>query len=48
LIKGTNFEQWIDLILKGTAALGKDWTRASEYKKYLEQVGFEEVTEKKV
>lgn len=46
-IKGSNLEKWMHLILKGTAALGKDWTRASEYKKYLEQVGFENVVELK-
>lgn len=46
-IKGTTLEHWFNLILKGTTALGKDWTRATEYKKYLEQVGFEDVVEKK-
>ncbi|KIN02708.1 hypothetical protein OIDMADRAFT_120239, partial [Oidiodendron maius Zn] len=46
-IKGTTLENWFNLVLKGTIALGKDWTRATEYKKYLEQVGFEDVVEKK-
>jgi hypothetical protein len=27
--------------------LGKDWTRASEYKGYFEEAGFEDVVEKK-
>lgn len=32
---------------KATAALGKDWTRASEYKRYLLEAGFEDVVERK-
>ena len=39
-------EHWVNLVSKGTAALGKDWTRAAHYKKYLEEAGFEGVTEK--
>jgi hypothetical protein len=34
-------------VQKATAALGKDWTRASEYKNYLIEAGFEDVVEKK-
>lgn len=46
-IKGTSLERWVDLILKGSNALGKDWTRVSKYKRYLEQSGFEDVVEKR-
>jgi hypothetical protein len=46
-IKGTTLEQWINLVLRGTTALGKDWTRAAQYKTYLEMAGFESVVERK-
>lgn len=44
-MEGTNFENWTQLIRKATTELGKDWTRPSEYKNYLELVGFEDVVE---
>jgi len=46
-IKGTALEHWVDLIIRGTAALGKDWTRISKYKHYLEMAGFEDVVERR-
>lgn len=46
-MKGTTLERWVDLILKGSNALGKDWTRVSKYKQYLEEAGFEDVVEKR-
>jgi hypothetical protein len=46
-MKGTTLERWVDLILKGSSALGKDWTRVSKYKRYLEEAGFEDVVEKR-
>lgn len=33
-------------MMRATAALGKDWTRASEYKRYLEEAEFEGGVEK--
>lgn len=44
-IKGTSLERWGDLILKGSRALGKDWTRAPKYKAYMKEAGFEDVVE---
>ena len=33
--------------MQGSKALGKDWTRVSKYKTYLEGAGFEDVVEKR-
>ena len=44
---GSSLQSWVNLIMKGTAALGKDWTRASDYKQHLEQAGFQDVVEKR-
>lgn len=46
-MEGSEFEKWSKLLRKATLQLGKDWTRASEYKSYLEQVGYEDVVEYK-
>ncbi|CZR66302.1 related to methyltransferase [Phialocephala subalpina] len=46
-MKGTDLERWCGLVLKATEALGKNWNRASEYRTYLVETGFEDVVEKK-
>ena len=46
-MKGTTLERWVDLTLKGSNTLGKDWTRVSKYKQYLEEAAFEDVVEKR-
>jgi hypothetical protein len=46
-ITGSSLENWAALIMKGTAALDKDWTVAGQYKKFLLEAGFEDVVEKK-
>lgn len=34
-------------MMKGSVALGTDWTRVAKYKQYLEKAGFEDVVEKR-
>jgi hypothetical protein len=34
-------------MMRGSAALGADWTRVAKYKQYLEEAGFEDVVEKR-
>jgi len=46
-IVGTTLERWVELIMAGTAKLGKDWTRVKQYKQYLEEAGFEDVVERR-
>jgi hypothetical protein len=46
-MKGTTTERWVDLIIEGTEALGKDWTRVTKYKHYFEEAGFEDVVVRK-
>ena len=44
-IHGTSLERWGDAMVKASHAIGKDWTRASKYKSYMKEVGFEDVVE---
>ncbi|KAH8802850.1 S-adenosyl-L-methionine-dependent methyltransferase [Xylogone sp. PMI_703] len=46
-LQGTYTEQWVELMMRGTALLGKDWTRVGKYKRYLQEAGFEDVVEQR-
>ncbi|KAG4440548.1 hypothetical protein IFR05_003964 [Cadophora sp. M221] len=46
-IKGTALERWVELIMAGTARLGKDWTRVRRYREMMVEAGFEDVVERK-
>ncbi|KAH6717663.1 S-adenosyl-L-methionine-dependent methyltransferase [Leptodontidium sp. MPI-SDFR-AT-0119] len=46
-IKGTALERWVELIMAGTAKLGKDWTRVKRYREMMVEAGFEDVVERK-
>lgn len=46
-MENTAFGRWLDLIAAGSKALGKDFSRAPQYKQYLEEVGFVDVVEKR-
>ena len=47
-IKGTAFERWVDALLEGISALGKDFGRASSYATYMRECGFVDVNEKQL
>jgi trans-aconitate methyltransferase len=39
--------KWFQIITEGAAKLGRPWTNVKYYKKWMEEVGFEDVVEKK-
>lgn len=39
--------KWMHIIAEGAAKLGRPWTNVQHYKKWFEEVGFENVVEKK-
>jgi len=47
-MKGTAFERWLDLVDKGSHALGRDFGRVPQYKSYFEEAGFEDIVEKQL
>lgn len=38
--------KWINLIVDAAKTIGRDWTKARNYKQYFEEVGFENVVER--
>ena len=44
---GTELRRFSDLMLDGAKKLGRDFRHAPEYKRYFEEIGFEDVTEVK-
>ncbi len=42
----TELRRWSDLMIEGAMKLGRDFTHAPKYKRYFEEIGFEDVTEK--
>jgi hypothetical protein len=45
--KGTRIESWVQHMMRGSVALGTEWTRVAKYKEYFEEAGFEDVVEKR-
>jgi len=43
--EGTEFKRWVELTCEGAKALGMDWYKVGNYKRWVEEAGFEEVTE---
>jgi hypothetical protein len=39
--------KWFQIISEGTAKLGRPWTNVPKYKQWFEEIGFEDVVEKK-
>jgi hypothetical protein len=39
--------KWFEIITEGAAKLGRPWTNVPQYKRWFEEIGFEDVTEKK-
>ena len=39
--------QWFQIIVTGAANLGRPWTNVKNYKHWMEEIGFEDVVEKK-
>ena len=39
--------RWFEIIAEGAAALGRPWTNVPKYKAWFEDIGFEDVVEKK-
>lgn len=39
--------KWFQIITEGAANLGRPWTNVVHYKRWMEEIGFEDVTEKK-
>jgi SAM-dependent methyltransferase len=44
---GTAFQKFWYLLMEGSRALGKDWSRVPKYKEYLEELGFVDVVERR-
>jgi hypothetical protein len=38
--------KWNELVIAGSAKLGRPWTNAQYYKRWMEEIGFEDVVEK--
>lgn len=38
--------KWNELVVAGSAKLGRPWTNVQHYKRWMEEVGFEDVVEK--
>jgi hypothetical protein len=47
-MKGTSFERWLQLVIQGSHALGRDFTKVPKYKSYFEEVGFVDIVEKQL
>jgi hypothetical protein len=39
--------KWFEIITEGAAKLGRPWTNVPNYKRWFEEIGFEDVVEKK-
>jgi hypothetical protein len=44
--KDTALYKWFEIIVEGAAKLGRPWTNSQHYKKWMQEVGFEDVVEK--
>jgi hypothetical protein len=42
---GTELQRWRSLIINGSSAMGMDWMKATKYKRYMIEAGFEDVHE---
>ena len=42
----SNMYKWCVIIAKGAAALGRPWDNAQYYKRWMEEIGFEDVVER--
>lgn len=45
-LEGTSFDQWAKMCVEGAIKIGKPWTNAVHYKRWMEEAGFENVKEK--
>ena len=41
------FYKWMELVVAGAAKSGRPWNNAQHYKRWLEEIGFEDVVEKR-
>jgi hypothetical protein len=46
-MNGTALQEWMDAICRAGEALGRKWTNSKNYKKWMEEIGFVNVVEKR-
>jgi len=44
-LDGTAFERWNEMIVEGAKKLNRDWHCVKHYKRWFEEVGFEDVAD---
>lgn len=42
---GTELKRWMDLVITGASNMGMDWLKATKYKQYMINAGFQDVEE---